>query len=197
MSRPWLTNFTAWLLGCAIAVLLAPAFRTSLSPWRAIGEDKILMFSSDSCMTSRRAIEFVRADPRLKDLILPVPASGPQGVDPIVCTAALEVLGKEHPWVRWLPQDVACRWLSDDAFAVIPEGGVPTPSWYFAGGLVGRAGSAEEAALFSEHGWRIEWTPTGLRLSRLDEPAPQTKEPVRAIRRIEELGMSSYRDDRW
>ena len=29
-------------------------------------------------------------------------------------------------------QDVACRWLSDDAFAVIPEGGVPTPSWYFA-----------------------------------------------------------------
>ena len=81
---------------------------------------------------------------------------------------------------------------------MVPDDGVPTPSWYFAGVFVDDATSAEEAKLFADRGWRIEWTPTGLRLSPLDEPPPPMPPVVdKPITRIEELGMSSYRDDRW
>ena len=78
--------------------------------------------------------------------------------------------------------------------AVVPEGGVPTPSWYVAGTFIDEATSAEEVALFADRGWRIEWPPTGLRLSPLDRPQLVVHAPVV---RIEQLGMSSYRDDRW
>jgi hypothetical protein len=197
MKGAWFTHLGAWLLGCVAAVLVAPTLRAFLSPWSVIDESKIVMFSSDGCMVSRRALNLVRADSRLAEFIVPVPADGPETEAAIVCAAALEILGEESSRVRWLPESLACRWLTEDAFAVIPEGGVPTPSWYSAGGFVDRAGSADEAALFGERGWRIEWTPSGLRLSRLDEPVPQTEPATPELGRIEDLGMSSYRDDRW
>ncbi|MBA3548636.1 MAG: hypothetical protein H0T76_19295 [Nannocystis sp.] len=198
MTRRIVIHLGAGLLGCAAAALVAPALRAYLSPWSAIGEHKIRMFSSDACKTSRRAIELVQADSRLAAFIVPVPADGPEYESPLVCAAALKLLGEQHARVRWLPEALACRWLTEDAFTVVPEGGVPTPSWYAAGEFADGATSAGEAALFGEYGWRIEWPPTGLRLSPLDEPAPKAKaaEP-RTIRRIEDLGMSSYRDDRW
>lgn len=196
MMRTWLIHLSAWLFGCATAVALAPALRGSFSPWNMIGKDRIAMFSSDACKTSRRAIERVRADPRLAAFIVPVPADGPSASAPFVCDAALEVLGAQSWRVRLLPEALACRWLTEDAFAVIPEEGVPTPSWYSAGVFVDDAESAEEAALFQTRGWRIDWTHTGPRLSPLAEPAPPD-EPVPPIRRIEDLGKSTYRDDRW
>ncbi len=73
MRRRGLIHLGAGLLGCAAAVLLAPALRGYLSPWSAIDEHKILMFSSDACKTSRRAIELVQADPRLTKFIVPAP----------------------------------------------------------------------------------------------------------------------------
>src|SRR5690606_33457058 len=102
----------------------------------------------DGCNTSRRAIEQVQADPRLARFIVPVPADGAEAEAPIVCAAALQILGQQHPRVRWLPAALACRWLTEDASAVIPPEGVPTPSWYHAGEFADRAGSAGEAALF-------------------------------------------------
>ena len=198
MSRPWAIHLGAGLFGCGLAVLLALALRSLLSPWSAIDGHRIVMFSSDACKTSRGALETVQADPRLASFIVPVPADGPQGENPLVCAATLKILGEDHARVRWLPAALACRWLAEDAFAVVPEGGVPTPSWYVAGAFVDDATSAEEAALFAERGWRIEWTPVGLRLSPLDEPPPPMQPAVQEpIVRIEELGMSSYRDDRW
>jgi hypothetical protein len=128
---------------------------------------------------------------------VPVPAGGPEAESPRVCAAALKILGEDHARVRWLPGALACRWLTEDAYAVVPEGGVPTPSWYYAGAFIDGADSAEERALFNDRGWRIEWTPAGLRLSPLDEPAPRAEPAAQTIRRIEELGMSSFRDDRW
>lgn len=196
MMRTWLIHLGAWLLGCATAAVLASTLRGFLSPWNAIGDEKIVMFSSDGCKTSRRAIELVRADPRLATIIVPVPADGPSVAAPSICAAALEILGMQSRWVHWLPEALACRWLTEDAFAVIPEEGVPTPSWYSAGAFVNEAGSDEEAAFFRMRGWRIEWARSGLRLSRLDEPAP-ADEPAPPIRRIEDLGKNSYRDDRW
>ncbi|MBZ5714221.1 hypothetical protein [Nannocystis pusilla] len=196
MSRAWLFHLGAWLLGCMVAVALAPVLRGFLSPWRVIGPDKIAMFSSDACKTSRSALEHVRGDPRLAAFIVPVPANGPDAEAPIVCAAALEILAVESWGVRWLPAALACRWLKEDAFAVVPEQGVPTPSWYVAGRFVDGARSADEAAVFAARGWRIEWTYRGLRLSRLDAPPPP-EEPAPPIRRIEDLGLSSYRDDRW
>lgn len=155
------------------------------------------MFSSDSCKTSRKAIELVKADARLSAFIVPVPADGPEHESPRVCAAALQILGESHARLRWLPEALACRWLTEDAFARVPPRGVPTPSWYAAGKFADQAGNADEAALFSERGWRIEWTPNGLRLSPLAEPPPITQPVTQTIRRIEDLGMSSYRDDRW
>lgn len=197
MKRPWSIHLGAGLLGCMLAVLLAPGLRRFLSPWSAIDEHRIVMFASDGCMVSRRAIGLVQADPRLAAFIVPVPADGPEAESPLVCAAALKILGEDDARVRWLPAALACRWLTEDAFAVVPEGGVPTPSWYFAGAFAEGADSADERALFSDRGWRIEWTPTGLRLSPLDEPTPQTQPATQTIRRIEDLGMSSFRDDRW
>jgi hypothetical protein len=162
MMRVLLIHFGAWLLGCAFAVAVAPALRAFLSPWNVIGEDKIVMFSSDACTTSRRALERVQADPRLAAVIVPVPAGGPSQAAPTVCAAALELLGAQSWRVRWLPETLACRWLTEDAFAVIPKGGVSTPSWYSAGELIDDARSAEETALFQARGWRIEWIYTGL-----------------------------------
>ena len=196
MTSPWI-HLGAGLLGCAVAVLVAPALRASLSPWSAIGADTIVMFSADRCLISRRALERVRADPRLAEFIVPVPALGPEVEAPLVCSAALEILGEQHAPLRWLPEALACRWLAEDAFAVVPEQGVPTPSWFAGGAFLDAADSAGEAALFRAHGWRIEWTVTGMRLSPLAEPAPPVETEVQTIRRVEDLGMSSYRDDRW
>ncbi len=195
MNSRW-THLGAWALGCMVAVILAPYLRIIVSPWRAIGPDKVVMFSSDSCEISRRAVALVEADARLSHFIVPVPAGGPGQPAPVICAASLSILRQQHPGLRAIPDALACRWLIEDAFAAIPAGGVATPSWYFEGHFADRAGSAEEAALFHAHGWRIEWTHTGLRLSPLDGPAPQT-EKAPEIRRIEDLGMSSFRDDRW
>ena len=129
MRSPWLIHLGAWLLGCVTAVLLAPTLRAVLSPWSAIGEHKIVMFSSDACLTSRRAIESVQSDPRLAAFIVPVPADGPKAEARAVCAAALELLREHISAVRWLPEALACRWLTEDAFAVIPQNGVSTPSW--------------------------------------------------------------------
>lgn len=197
MTRPWSIHLGACLLGCVAAALLAPALRAFLSPWSALGDDTIVMFASDMCKTSRGAVESIRADPRLAAFIVPVPADGPDRPAPLVCAAALARLGETHPRVRWLPESLACRWLAEDASAVLPEDGVPTPSWYAAGKLVDDFGSEHETALFGERGWRIEWTPAGLRLSPLAEPRPATEPAAQTIRRIEDMGKSSYRDDRW
>lgn len=108
MMRVLLIHFGAWLLGCAFAVAVAPALRAFLSPWNVIGEDKIVMFSSDACTTSRRALERVQADPRLAAVIVQVPAGGPSQAAPTVCAAALELLGAQSWRVRWLPETLAC-----------------------------------------------------------------------------------------
>ncbi len=196
MTKSWWMMLGVWVLGCLAATSLVPSLRAIFSPWRAIEQEQIVMFSSDSCMVSRRAVALIQADPRLADFIVPVPAGGPGKPAVAICEASLQILHKHRPWIRWMPETLACSWLAEDAFAVVPEDGVPTPSWYSEGKFVGSAGSAEEAALFRSHGWRIEWTHAGLQLSPLDEVVATVEVPS-AIRRIEDLGMSSFRDERW
>lgn len=197
MTRSY--HLGAWLAGSIVGAFFWPSVRHWLSPWSAIDASQIVMFSSDACGTSRKALELVAADDRLEDLIVPVPADGPDEYSPTTCAAALHTLAKKSGWVRLLPERLACYWLAADAYAVEPQGGVPTPSWFtLAGGFTGPFGSDSEAELFRKRGWRIQWSAGGVGLTRIDEAHPELATiPDEAYRRVEDLGVSAYRDERW
>ena len=188
-GRRW-TYALAWLVGCGLATAALPSLRKQLSPWAAIGPDRIVMLSSDSCMTSLRATELIRGDSALSRLLVPVPADGPGVPAPVTCRAAIEILASDHWPLRILPEDLACRWLVRDASAVVPKAGVPTPSWYADGHLVPRD---QEVELFRARGWNVGWGATGLRLWRVGTPEPEP--PPLRVERIEDLGVTSYRSE--
>jgi hypothetical protein len=154
-------HLVAVLLGCTLAAVLLPNMRRSFSPWSVISRNQIVMYSSESCPTSRKAVALVESDPRLMKLIVPVPVDPPGGQLPSSCVVALKSLRAEHARLRFLPDVLACRFLWEDARAVTPEAGVSTPSWYHEGAFVP---AKDEVDFFAAFGWQIEWAPHGLRL---------------------------------
>ncbi len=93
------------------------------------------------------------------------------------------------------PAALACRWLKEDAFAVVPEQGVLTPSWYVAGRFVDGARSADEAAVLPRAGGESSG-PTGA-ASLAARCTASARGAGAADPSARGSGKSSYRDDRW